>query len=107
MPLDLEAKHDDPMQLAEQLEQEQATAHEGGWRIDGAGSAFLRKFTLAYDLAKESGADMTREQYDALRADYVALGATARYAVMSTLSGTFPEFSWFDRDEYDAFVSPP
>ncbi|MEO6951881.1 MAG: hypothetical protein ABI321_08715 [Polyangia bacterium] len=107
MPLDLEAKQDDPMLLAEQLEQEQASTQSGGWLLDTQGSAFLRKFTMALDLAKESGSDITREQYDALRADYTALGATERYAVMSSLSGTFPEFSWFDRDEYDAFCSPP
>lgn len=82
MPLDLEAKHDDPMQLAEQLEQEQTTAQFGGWSLDTQGSSFLRKFTMAIDLAKDSGADMTREQYDALRVDYLALGATERYAVM-------------------------
>lgn len=112
MPLDLEAKHDDSMQLEreqleqEQLEQERATAQQGGWLLEGAGSAFLRKFTMACALAKQTEADMTCEQYDALRSDHLVLGATEPHAVMSSLSGTFPEFSWSDRDGYDVFVSP-
>ena len=93
MPLDLEAKHDDPMQ-------------QGGWLLEGAGPAFLPKLTVACALAKQTDADTTCEQYDALRADYLVLGAPEFHAVMSSLSGTFLEFSWSDRDEYDVFVSP-
>jgi hypothetical protein len=107
MPLDLEAKQDDSIQLAEELEQEQSTAQANGWLISETGSSFLKKFTMAMDLANQSGMDMPRATFEALMADYQELSPTERYAVSSALNGTFPEFSWFDKNEYDTFCNPP
>jgi hypothetical protein len=107
MPLDLEAKSDDSIQLAEDLEQEEASAQTNGWLMSETGSSFLKKFTMAMDLANQSGMDMTRETFDALQAEYQQLSPTERYSVSSALTGTFPETAWFDRNEYDTFCNPP
>lgn len=107
MPLDLEAKQDDSIQLAEDLEKEESANVTNAWLVDGAGTSFIRKFTVAMELARDSGVDMTRETFDALRAEYDAMSPIDRYAATTCLSGVFPVFNWFDRNEYDAFCNPP
>ena len=107
MPLDLEAKADDSIQLAEDLEQEGNATVENAWLVDGAGTSFIRKFTVAMELARDSGVDVTHETFDALFADYQAMSDIDRYAAGACLSGVFPTFNWFTRNEYDSFCNPP
>jgi hypothetical protein len=103
MPLALEGKANDATIVDEDVEEIVLPSDVAKLDVDNEARSFLRKFVTAMNCTNDTGEEMSRDMFNALRAEYVKLGAAERYAIMSSLSGTYAQFADFERNDFDTF----